>query len=554
VTTPAPFDVDVDALLKLPEAERERELALLGELKELQDRNPLWRYRPHEGERERKLKDGEPLDGNESRGQLEFHEISRDGLYMGAAVAGNKFGKTHAGTVDNLIQVLPAGLVPPWLLPYKRYGLDGDPVYVRSVGVDLPNWLNKVMEPKLRSLIPPEALFKGAFDKAYSERTHKLRFKDGSWWDFLTHDMEVDAFAGADLHRIHFDEEPPGEKGKIQYEESLIRLVLYGGDVRFTLTPLLGLSWLYEELTDGFGNPRDDDECKVVRGSIDDNPHLDPVARDRALRRYAKQPLKMEARRHGRWVHFAGLIYPDFREDGDGAHVVRPRPIPRERSEGEDEEESRKRLPAVPVYQGIDPGINENHPVGLVYAWMAADDVLEVFHAVKRPDWTVADVAAYCGELEEELAFKPRWRVIDPSAQNRHHATGRSVQWEYQQHGIFTIPGQNSREAGYNAVTERLKTRRLLVQASCPELVKEFQEYRWKVSRRQSDDAPKAEPIKRNDDLLDALRYLVMSMPQPNTVRGGDEDYDSPPIRAFKHSLDRLRRGKRPRIGGYIPA
>jgi hypothetical protein len=54
-------------------------------------------------------------------------------------------------------------------------------------------------------------LWKGSFERAFDKRARKLQFADGSWWDFLTHDMDLDAFAGADLDRAHFDEEPPGE-------------------------------------------------------------------------------------------------------------------------------------------------------------------------------------------------------------------------------------------------------------------------------------------------------------------------------------------------------
>jgi hypothetical protein len=132
---------------------------------------------------------------------------------LAAIVAGNRFGKTHAGVVDNLIQTLPLEFLPPWLHRFKRWGID-EPFYCRVVVVDLPNALTKVMLPKVRSLVPPAALMGGKWEKAYNDRNRMLQFADGSWWDFLTHDMNVDAYAGAALHRVHFDEEPPGEKGR----------------------------------------------------------------------------------------------------------------------------------------------------------------------------------------------------------------------------------------------------------------------------------------------------------------------------------------------------
>jgi hypothetical protein len=196
-------------------------------------------------------------------------------------------------------------------------------------------------------------------------------------------------------------------------------------------------------------------------------------------------------------------------------------------------------MPAVPIYGAIDPGINEDHKVGIVFAWLDGKDVLEVFHAHKESGWTVEDTAAHFHNVCAALHFKPRWTVIDPSARNKAHATGRSVQDEYRKHGIHTIPGQNSREAGFNAVKERLRTERLILHGeSCDQLIHEFHEYRWKRSRGRSEDAPKAEPIKINDDLLDALRYLVMSMPRgPEPVEQDPDRGLSDADRSFRQSL-----------------
>jgi hypothetical protein len=209
--------------------------------------------------------------------------------------------------------------------------------------------------------------------------------------------------------------------------------------------------------------------------------------------------------------------------------VVRPqarRPDRRSRA-------SPRQADPVPIYEAIDPGINKDHQVALVWAWVDENDLLEVFHAIKRPDWTVEDAAGYIQMFRGEHMFTPRWTVIDPAAQNRYHGTGRSLQWEYQRHGIWTLPGQNNRQAGFNAVKERLpmapRAHRSFprgVQASCEELIDEFHTYRWKSPKGSGENAPKPEPIKRNDDLLDALRYLVMSMPQKAESRPEPSPHD----------------------------
>jgi hypothetical protein len=202
------------------------------------------------------------------------------------------------------------------------------------------------------------------------------------------------------------------------------------------LTPLLGLSFVYHELTDGFGNPRQDDEVKVVTGDIDHNPHVSEEGRRRALKKFEKEPLKLEARKSGRWVHFAGMIYPEWSEK---RHVAPTRAIPRQTAES---------LPMVPVFEAIDPGINDEHKAAYVAAWLGFDDVLEVFHSIALAGMTVEDVANHIHDVRAALGFRPRWTVIDPAAKNRHHATGRTLQYEYGKHGIHTCPARTRGSSG----------------------------------------------------------------------------------------------------------
>ncbi|UTI65622.1 hypothetical protein NBH00_05275 [Paraconexibacter antarcticus] len=515
----APFEVDYDALLALPEAEQREWYAKIARLKRDLESNPLWGYVPH--------------DGRGTGGQIAYHECSTDGLFIAAAIAGNRWGKTHGGLMDDAIQTLPPEFVPPWLEGYRRKPYNGD-YRCRVVVVDLPNALTKVWLPKMRRVIPAGALWKGDFQKAWNERTRMLQFADGSWWDFLTHDMDVDAYAGADVDRIHFDEEPPGAKGRAQFDESLVRLIDRDGDVRFTLTPLLGLNWVYYEITDG-GVPRNDEDCRVITGSMDDNPHTAKAMKERLKKKWAKDPLLLEARMNGSFVHFAGSIYPEFSE---AEHVVPARPVPRR---GE------KAKPSVPVYASIDPGLD--HPSGVVFAWVDELDVMEVFHAFKIRG-TVSDVAKHFHAACERFEVKPRWVVIDPSARNKSHITGRSMQLEYAEHGIHTLPGQNSRLAGFSRVKERLSTGRLLVHAGNEELVEEFRDYRWKARRNQSEDASPEEPIKVKDDMLDALRYLVMSLPVKGRAEA-DEKLLTGPEQMLQDDLASKwrKRRKRQRIG-----
>jgi phage terminase large subunit-like protein len=538
----APFEVDLDAILALPDGpERESALRVAAVIKERVDKNPIWGLRPHGGERERKLKAGEDLTGEESRGQVEYLEQSQRGTYIAAVVAGNRFGKSHIGAADALVQTLSPELVPPWLEPYRRRPYSGD-FRCRFVIPDLANALKKVWLPKLRRLVPQEALWGGSWQKAWNDRDRMLQFADGSWWDFLTHDMDVQAFAGTDVDRVHFDEEPPGGKGYLQYDESLTRLIDRDGDVRFTLTPLEGMSWVFYELTSN-DVPRKDDEVYVVEGSMEDNPTLSATQQDRLKKRWEKEPLKLEARLHGRFVHFAGLIYDEFREapPEKGGQVVPPRSIPRRDNEAR---------PSVPVYGAIDPGIARSH-MALVFFWVTEDDVAEVFYAQKWKGWLTEDLAREFHRVCGELNFRPRWTVIDPAGKRRDPTTGRNMQDALRDLKVPTMPGPNKVDAGIDEVKVRLRSGRLIVHADLEQLIGEFRNYRWKnTDKSQSEDEPKREPIKANDDLLDALRYGLMSMPaKARKEREDPERGLSAHDRAFRAQLKRFARPKRQRVG-----
>ena len=152
-------------------------------------------------------------------------------------------------------------------------------------------------------------------------------------------------------------------------------------------------------------------------------------------------------------------------------------------------------------------------------------------------------IAEVCKEIDLRLAHwevKPRWWVIDPASRNKNNQTGRSDQMEFADHGVFTSPGQNAVRPGINRVKERLRAGKLKVTSDCPELISEFKKYRWSTPKRSEDDA-REKPVKRDDHLLDALRYVVMSRP---LVPAGDvfEESLSVQERMFRDSLKKLDR------------
>lgn len=460
----AALGVDIAALQGLPPREREIAEKELLALERAYQRNPLLAYAPHPK-------------------QIEFHAPPHPPLR--ALFGGNRSGKTHSVVVDSVIQAVDRDFVPGHLAAYRRWE---PPFYCRFVTPDLTNTLEGVVLQKLREWCPVDQLKGGSFDRAWDKVLRMLRFKNGSWFQFFSNDQDRDKFGGAALHRVVYDEEP---RADIR-QECLMRLIDYGGEELFALTPLSGMSWLYDDVYEPWERGELQDG-RVVVVDMDDNPHLDEIAKTRVLQGLSLE--ERQARKSGRFVHFAGLVYPQFSR---ARHVI---PTP----------QTLQIPPGAEVFAGIDPGVR--HMAAVLFAYLDEDDHLVVFDEVALQGHTVAQVCKEIHARNVRWKVQPRWYVIDPAAKNKSHQTGRSDQQEFADHGIYTIPGQNSVSAGINRVKERIDADRLHVMAHCSELRGEFKRYRWVSNSSRTEDDARERPVKRDDHLLDALRYIVMQRP-----------------------------------------
>jgi hypothetical protein len=175
-------------LAALPPEKRKEAEAELAKLEHIYALNPLLTYRP--------------LDS-----QAAYHASrSKIKAFMG----GNRSGKTVAGVVDDLIQAVDEAALPDHLLPYKRWQ---PPVKLRIVAPKFNENIEQVIFPLIRQWVPRPQLLDESWEKAFSKQRRVLTFANGSTIQFLTFEQDLDAHAGAALHRVHFDEEPEGEGG-----------------------------------------------------------------------------------------------------------------------------------------------------------------------------------------------------------------------------------------------------------------------------------------------------------------------------------------------------
>lgn len=403
---------------------------------------------------------------------------SRDRLR--AFFGGNQSGKTTIGVVDDLIQAVDEDVLPRRLRQYKQYR---PPFHCRIITPDATSTRDVVLE-KIREWAPKGQLTGGSFDTAYEKARAVLSFANGSTFDFKTFEQDRDKHGGATKHRVHYDEEPP----RLIRHEGRVRVMRNQGDELFTMTPLEGMTWMLDEVWER----RHEDGITAVQVDMMDNPYLTEESIRLALDGLTSE--EVQARKEGRFVHFAGLVYPEW---DDAFHVV--------------EQPELDTVRGWDTLVGIDPGIRGT---GIVFTGFDDNNVSCTFDELflvgdeAIPENAAKLIRGKC----EKWGIQPDFHVIDPSAASRSVQTGESIEAAYQRAGIFCVHGQNAVEAGVFERKRKLQHRPPLhtVSRACSRLL-------WENSRYRIDDRAdgKFQVVKRDDHELDAERYVLMARPFP---------------------------------------
>ncbi len=426
--------------------------------------------------------------------------VERPRIRQVAFFGGNQSGKTTWAVENNWIQAVDEEILPPHYKPLKKFK---PPFFCRVFTPDLQDTM-QVVQDKFKELCPEQQMEGGSWDKAYSTEKRIARLKNGSYFQFMSYEQELKKVGSATLHRIHFDEEPPLKF----FEEGLPRLMRHGGDMIFSMTPLEGLSWAYEKLWLASGGNDNLEEWEFVNEDngkacivvdMDDNPYLNEQNKKDTLDEYDLSTRK--ARKEGRFVHFAGLIYSEWREE---LHVAHPFEF------GYDNDKPFKDRNAN-IILGIDPGMRYT---GLV--WTAVDETnrLFAFDEALLEGWKIKEVCEYIKRTNHYHGIEPIMNVIDPQARARNPQTGLNDRTVFAENGVYTILGQKEWHTGVDQVKQRLVDNMLIVFSNCNGLRKEFPMYRYKdkIGNKNEEDVKPA-PIEKDDHRLDALRYAVMSRP-----------------------------------------
>ena len=417
--------------------------------------------------------------------QLEFHKCQKKNRWV---FGGNRSGKTECGAVETVY--MARGIHP------YRENKDNVFGWVVSLSTQVQR---DVAQKKVLSYLSPHwiddvTMLSGKKDSAEFGVIDQIKIKNVfggiSTIGFKSCDQGREKFQGSSLDFVWFDEEPP----KDVYEECRMRVFDKRGDIFGTMTPLKGLTFIYDEI---FLNVKNQKNVWYEFMEWADNPYLNKEEIEELTA--SLSPDQLESRRYGRFKENQGLVYPEFDEN---VHVIEPFLIP-------------------PEWQdvvAIDPGLNNP----LSAHWYAVDYdgtvyvVAEHFEAKK-------DVLYHSGKIKE-ISTKLGWKkdrngrieaIIDSAANQRTLAASKSVTELFYDYGINANPNVNKDMfSGIQRVKEYLKIingkPKIYIFKSCVNLIRELKSYWW-----GDGDNPK----KIDDHALDELRYYLMKKPNSPTLK-----------------------------------
>ena len=302
---------------------------------------------------------------------------------------------------------------------------------------------------------------------------------------FKSCDQGREKFQGASLDFVWFDEEPPEDI----YDECKMRVFDKDGDIFGTMTPLKGLTWVYEKI---YKASTFDANiwCEFMEWA--DNPYLDAQSIKELSSTMDAQEL--ESRRYGRFNARSGLVYTEFDEN---VHVIDPFDIPLDWQDN----------------ISIDPGLH--NPLSCHFYAVDYDGNVYVVAEHYASNLDVATHARKINAIALELNWKRNPNgmlesLIDSAATARTLASEKNVVELFYDNGILVNPKVNKELfSGINRVKSYLRDAggraHLFIFRNCVHLIDEFKRYWWGQG-----DAP----IKKDDHALDELRYYLCSKPE----------------------------------------
>ena len=412
--------------------------------------------------------------------QLAFHKCNKKIRFV---FGGNRSGKSECGAVETV-----------WLArgihPYKQNRKD-----IMCWVVSLSSQVQRdVVQKKILSYINKKwivdiVMLSGKKENPETGIIDQLIIKNvfggQSVIGFRNCEQGREKFQGTSLDFVWFDEEPPEDV----FNECKMRVFDKKGIMFATMTPLKGLTWVYDKI---YLNQKCDSDIWYEFMEWADNPYLDKKEIEALTKSLSESELK--SRRYGSFNCAEGLVYTEFDES---INVIEPFTVPKEWYDN----------------ISIDPGLK--NPLSCHFYATDYDGNVYVIAEHYASGLGVMQHAEKILDIAKQLNWHRNSNgmisaLIDSAANQRTLASEKSVSELFYDYGICVNSNVNKDLfSGINRVKSYLRTAdgksRLFIFANCVNLIREIKGYFWGNS-----DVP----IKRDDHALDELRYYIMTKPE----------------------------------------
>lgn len=407
--------------------------------------------------------------------QLEFHKCLKRNRWV---FGGNRSGKTECGAVEAIWWARGTHPyrenrvnVTGWVVSLT-YEVQREVAQAKILHYLDPDWIEDIVMLSGKKGSPEYGVIDHIVIKNVFGGLSRIGFKSV--------DQGRERFQGASLDFVWFDEEPP----KDIYDECRMRVLDRCGDIWGTMTPLKGLTWVYDDI---YLNKNDNPEIWYEQIEWADNPFLDKKEVELLT---ATLGDGIDSRRYGNFDAECGLVYKEFDIQ---RHVVEPHEISYDMQDN----------------ISIDPGLN--NPLACLFFAVDYDGniivVGEHYEAGKDIDYHAAKIHELADALGWYRDSKGRLEaIIDSAATQRTLASSKSVAELMCEKNIIVNTSVNKELfVGIARVKEYFRNDKIKIFSNCTNLIKELKSYWWSNGDR---------PRKIDDHALDALRYYIMSKPR----------------------------------------
>lgn len=270
-----------------------------------------------------------------------------------------------------------------------------------------------------------------------------------------------DRMEGVHARSAVFDEAGQVDRPSV-FETAFRRLRYHKGQMLITTTPYRWnwLKKLYDRALKG------DPDVELISARTEENPFYPREEIRKAKENMPSWRFRMFY--EGVFTKPLGLIYPDYR-------TVEPFRIP----------QGWLRI------RGLDFGYN--HPTAVLWLAKSPEGVWYAYRELKKSELTLDDIYSILSQENIPTYADPEMKQGLETLRKR---------------GLDIRPAKKDVLAGISFVQGLFKQNKLLIFSDLSQTVAELSSYSWKLD---ATDQPLDQPVKENDDLMDALRYALFT-------------------------------------------